>query len=609
MNIVTLDFETFYSDDYSLKKMTTEAYIRDPRFEVLGCGFRYSSDGALNWYRGTDMQIMLNGLWDHAVLCHHAQFDGLILSHHFGIRPALWLDTLSMARLVVGNHLSVALDSLAKHYQLAGKTIDYASFKGKHWQDLTAGEQSRLGSGCLHDVDLTWRLFNILMKEFPDEELRVIDMTVRMFTEPVLQGDVDLLAKVWMDEERRKLALREALGVSEQELQSAETFAALLRNEGVEPEQKAGKNGPIFCFAKTDDFMKELAEDDGRAGALVRARLGVRSTLNQTRAERLGWMATRGRLPVYLRYSGAHTTRWSGGDALNWQNFPSGGDIRRAIKAPEGGALIVLDLAQIECRMLNQLAGQTDVIERFRKEEDLYSQVASLFYGREITRSDRIERHLGKVIELGCGYGMGAEKLRATCKAGALGGPSIALSDDEAVAGIRTYRSSHPNVVTYWQTASRMIARLAGGPPLEWGPMLVKDGRIYLPNGAWLNYTTLEYAGDLQRVGPENKYKDGYGPGWRIKSRQGWVRLYGGKLVENVVQALARVVLSQAMLRIAALGYKIATTTHDEIVVVVDGDEAPTAFERCKTEMEKSPAWLPELPLKVEGGVSERYEK
>jgi DNA polymerase len=140
-----------------------------------------------------------------------------------------------------------------------------------------------------------------------------------------------------------------------------------------------------------------------------------------------------------------------------------------------------------------------------------------------------------------------------------------------------------------------MIARLAGGPPLEWGPMLVKDGRIYLPNGAWLNYTTLEYDTEWQA--------------WKIKSRQGWVKLYGGKLVENVVQALARVVLSQAMLRIAALGYKIATTTHDEVVIAVDGAEAPTAFERCKTEMERAPLWLPELPVKAEGGVSLRYDK
>jgi DNA polymerase len=156
-------------------------------------------------------------------------------------------------------------------------------------------------------------------------------------------------------------------------------------------------------------------------------------------------------------------------------------------------------------------------------------------------------------------------------------------------------------VVAYWQTASRMIARLAGGPSLEWGPMLVKDGRIYLPNGAWLDYTTLEY---------DTAWQGDPRAAWKIKNRQGWTKLYGGKLVENVVQALARVVLSQAMLRIADLGYKIATCTHDEIVVVVSKDENPEDdYFTCKAEMETPPAWLPGLPLKVEGGVSERYEK
>lgn len=600
MNIVALDFETYFCPDsgYTLSKMTTEAYIRDPRFEVLGCGWR-DSTGLRDWIRGDEvaavLPVILHGA--DAVLCHHAQFDCFILNHHFHIRPRFILDTLSMARLVVGNHLSVALDSLAGHYGLGGKTLDYKSFKGLRASEINSDNYRQLATGCLHDVDLTWSLFQKLMVGFPDEELRVIDLTVRMFTEPTLRGDVDLLGRVWMDEERRKVDALAELGVSQGDLQSSERFAELLRDEGVEPPLKESAKTPegIYALARTDDFMKELIEDDGRAGALARARLGVRSTINQTRAERLGYMATRGSLPVYLRYSGAHTTRWSGGDSLNWQNFPRGGAIRRSIKAPEGGTLIVLDLAQIECRMLNQLAGQTDVVEAFRDGRDLYSEGASRFYRREITRADKHERHLGKVLELGCGYGMGADKLRATCRAGALGGPPILLTEAEAANGIRTYRDAHAFVVAYWQTASRMIARLAGGPPLEWGPMLVKDGRIYLPNGAWLNYSTIEYDTDWQA--------------WKIKNRQGWTKLYGGKLVENVVQALARVVLSQAMLRIADLGYKIATCTHDEVVVVADQYEAPYIFGTCKTIMETPPAWLPELPLKVEGGVSERYEK
>ncbi len=619
-------FESYFDDDYTLKKLTTENYIRDHRFEALGVGLRYQpGEQRLDephlrlseWLVGDDIGPGLARVdWsDTACLCHHAQFDGLILNHHYGIRPALWLDTLSMARMVVGNHLSVGLDALARHYGLAGKTIDYKSFKGKRalkpdtpsegmlWPPtgyLHPHELRELGEGCLHDVDITWRLFQKLTSIFPVEEYRVIDMTVRMFTEPVLRGNIEALGKVWMDEEARRGDMVRELGLGERDLQSSDEFANLLRDAGVEPGIKASPSDPektIYAFARTDEFMKELVEQNDRAGALARARLGVRSTIDQTRAERLGWMATRGALPVYLRYCGAHTGRWSGGDNLNWQNFRRGGAIRRAVEAPENSSIIVLDLAQIECRMLNVLAGEDDVVSAFRDGTDIYSITAGRFYGRNITKADKTERHLGKVLELGCGYGMGSVKLTATCRAGALGGPPIVLSEDEANAAIGAYRSSHPAVVAYWHTAGRMIARIAGGPETEWGPMTIRDHHVYLPNGAWINYETLEYDAEWKS--------------WKIKTRQGWSKLYGGRLVENIVQALARVVLSQAMLRIAALGYRIVNCTHDEVMIIVEKsvNESLTDFDILKYEMEKSPAWLPSLPVKAEGGVSTRYDK
>ena len=208
---------------------------------------------------------------------------------------------------------------------------------------------------------------------FPREELQVISTTVQMFTNPCLQADIGLLGKVWMDEANKKDARMAALSITEADLQSADRFAELLRQEGVEPEMKDGKNKQIYCFAKTDEFMRGLQEHDNeRIRTLAEARLGAKSTLLQTRAETLGWMARRGPMPVYLRYCGAHTTRWSGGDGANWQNFKRGSDIRRAIMAPAGFLLAPIDLSQIECRILNYLAGQEDVIEKFRKGEDPY---------------------------------------------------------------------------------------------------------------------------------------------------------------------------------------------------------------------------------------------
>ena len=443
---------------------------------------------------------------------------------------------------------------------------------------------------------------------FPMDELFVIDATVKMFTEPCLEGDVELLAKVWVDEATRKDARMAELNVSEADLQSSDRFAALLRDEGVEPEMKDGKKKPVYCFAKTDEFMRGLQEhDNDRVRTLAEARLGAKSTITQTRAETLGWMARRGKMPVYLRYCGAHTTRWSGGDGANWQNFKRGSDIRRAIMAPAGFLLAPIDLSQIECRCLNYLAEQTDIIEAFREGRDLYSEGASRFYGRAITKANSQERHLGKTLELGCGYQMGWRKFQLTCKAGALGGPRILLNDDEAKAAVDSYRASHPQVVEYWKTAGRMISRIAGGDPIQWGPMLIKDHKIYGPGGTMLHYETLQFHKPEPDEECQEFERDGY---WRYQTRNGWTKLYSGKLVENVVQWLARIVMSQAMLRIIALGYKVVNTTHDELLVLIPKDGREQEHLRiCEAEMKRTPTWLPGIPLDCEGSLGERYSK
>jgi len=335
VNLLVLDFETMFSDDYTLKKMTTEAYIRDPRFEALGCGFIFP-DGSRQWVNGPELRNFLCGFaWgEWAVLAHHAQFDGLILSHHYGIKPRFWYDTLSMARLSLGVHLSVGLDNLARHFGLEGKTVPYNEFRGKRFADLGRDLLGRLGAGCLHDCALTKTIFDRLSPSFPQDEYQTIDTTVRMFTQPVLEADIDQLGEIWSAEELRRVNLLDELGATAKEIGSNETFTALLAAEGVEVEYKQGKNGPIPAFAKTDQFMEELLEDaNPRVQALAAARLGIKSTIDQTRAERFGWMASRGRCPVYLRYCGAHTTRWSGGDGVNWQNLRRGGKLRKAIKS------------------------------------------------------------------------------------------------------------------------------------------------------------------------------------------------------------------------------------------------------------------------------------
>jgi DNA polymerase len=344
--------------------------------------------------------------------------------------------------------------------------------------------------------------------------------------------------------------------------------------------------------------MKELAESENlTVSALANARLGSKSTIGETRAQRMLDMDTRGAMCVYLKYAGAHTTRWSGGDLMNWQNFTKGSDLRLSIKAPDGYRIVVGDCSQIECRILNQIAGQSDVLQAFREGRDLYSEGASRFYGRTITKSDKLERHLGKTLELGCGFGMGWAKFQTTCRRGALGGPPIILSDDEAKRAVSSYRKSHNLVKMLWSYGDSVLAGLVNPAfQMEWipGVLYVRNQRVWLPNKTFLDYTHLRYDDDTGE--------------FHTTTRKGNQKCYGALLVENVVQALARVVLSQAMLKVAP-HYRIVLCTHDDVCCIVPEAQAEEATAFVLETLRTPPLWMPTIPLDAEGGHDTIYSK
>jgi len=607
---VVADLESFYTDvkdargrPYSLSHLTTEEYVRHEWFEAHGASIKWSPNHNAKWYPEKELRYVLKEHdWsDTFLITHHHQWDGFALLHHYGVRPRMRGCTLSMARLLLGNHIGVSLDSVRKHFGLTPKTTPYNLFYRKHFGELTPSEQEQLGDGCNDEVESVWKIFCVLMDQgFPAEELEVVDITMRMFCEPVLRGNVELLAKIWEREALQKETRIKQLNIDPGELQSTEKFKALLEAEGVEIQYKDGTNGPIPQFAKNDPFMQELLEDDDdRIRGLAEARLGAKSTLLQTRAETFGFMASRGPLCFYLKMYAAHTTRWGGGDKSNVQNlkksdpdFPTDDEslkLTDAIEPPEGYYLAKPDESQVEARLLNFLAGQDDKVEDFRQGRDPYVAVASQFYGYPVNKKDHpVERQVGKVLELQAGFGSGAEKIRATLRTKA----KIFITPEEGIKARDAYRDTHPAVVQYWKAGGRIISRLAGGPDMEWGPMLIRDHRIWLPNGCPLIYDTLEFYAD-----PENG--DKY---WRLRSRKGWVKTYGAKIVENVVQALARVIISQAMIRIHRMGYRIVSTEHDSLWILIpkDGHEQEH-LDRCKAEMVRPLPWLPGLPLACEG--------
>lgn len=616
MRPVVIDYETYFSDEFTLKKLSTEAYIRDPRFIAHGAAVKWSPNTKAVWYDEKELrwQLQQEDWSDVFLICHHYQFDGLILNHHYDVRPAMAGCTLSMARQVLGNHISVSLDSVRAQFGIPAKKTPYNLFRGRHWHEMTRDVQELVAEGAADEVESIWQLFCAMMSNphhpFPPEELEVIDTTVRMFTEPLMTADVPLLRKVWQDEAVRKQNLLATLGVDEKRLASADEFAALLRERGVEPDMKAGKPLPdgtpkfIYAFAKDDPFMEDLlVDEDEEVRALAEARLGIKSTLLQTRAETVGWMASRGSICVYLRYCGAHTSRWSGGDRSNFQNWTNGSEINAALIAPDGYLLAEPDASQIECRLLNYVAGQEDKVEDFRLGRDPYIGVASAFYGYAVNKKDHPEqRQLGKVVELQAGYGSGGPKIAHTIRVKSKG--TIRLDEDGGMRARDAYRGTHPLVVQLWRIAEAVLGKMHSWQSFDWGPMRIQcdmdrgTRRIILPNGLHLIFDTLEW---------HTVDGDSY---WRLKTRKGWAKLYGAKLVENVIQALARVVVSQAMIRLKHRGYRCVCTKHDSLWLLIPKDDGRLEEHKALIieEMSRTPSWLPGIPLAAEfKTIGERY--
>lgn len=616
MRPVILDFETYFDRrDYSLSKMTTESYVRDQRFEAHGAAVKWSPSTPAVWYDEKELrwQLAQEDWSDVFLICHHSQFDGLILNHRYGVRPAMWGCTLSMARLLLGNHVSASLDSVRKHFGMPGKITPYSFFEGRHWHEITRDVQEQIGEGACDEVESIWKIFCEFAKTFPAEEYDVVDSVIRMFVEPKLIGDTAMLAQVWQKEALRKSTALAELSVTEAELQSADRFADLLRAEGVEPETKDGKNGPIYAFAKNDDFMRDflLEHESPRVRTLAETRLGVKSTLLQTRAETLGWMASRGPMPVYLRYSGAATLRFSGGDGANWQNFKRGSDIRRAICAPEGYLLAPIDLSQVEVRVCAWLAREKALLDQFRNKQDPYTTIATEFYGREITKKDALERGTGKQAILSCQYGSSGKRFQATAKLG-IYGPPVLLELEVANHYVDIYRNRYRAIVQDWRDGDTALQRMASWQSFDWGILRVEcdlekgTRRLYFPNGTFIVYDTLDwYEPSQEDIETKNARK-----GWRIKTRFGWKNIYGSMLTQHRCEAVSRLIMTQAMLRIKKAGLRPVNSTHDELLVLVpkNGQEEKT-LELCIQEMTREPSWLPGIFLEADGSLGERYEK
>jgi len=619
MEIITVDFETYYTKGLGFKTQTTEEYVRDRRFEVIGVGVKVG-DAPATWFSGTKDEIrnhLSTFTWDaNALLCHNMLFDGCILSWHFGITPAFMLDTLCMARAVHGVEAGGSLASLALRYGIGEKGNEVVAAEGKRREDFTKEELAAYGNYCINDVDLTYRLWEVLSSAFPTDELALIDMTIRMFTHPVFMVDDALLQDraIELEEEKRalleglmeKLKCHDAEGVRKK-LASNKQFAALLGEYGIEAPMKQSKTTgkQTFALAKNDEGFLSLAEnEDPFIQQLCAVRLGTKSTLEESRIERFINVGKRnkGYLPIPLKYYGAHTGRWAGSDKVNFQNLPSRDKKKKTLKnaviPPDGHVVINCDSSQIEARVLAWLAGQADVVKQFADGKDVYSLFATKIYGRPVSKADPVERFVGKTCILGLGYGTGALKLQHTLKTSP---PGAIVSEDEAKEFVKTYRDANYKIIDLWREGDKVIKDLANWDddikPYYYGEhrclKVTKEG-IVLPNGLMIRYP------DLKLNTEESKSQ------YEYKSRKGPVSIWGGSLVENVVQALARIVVGEQMLQINQR-YRVALTVHDAAVCVVPAEELDEALAYVVERMSEAPDWAKGLPVACEAKHAESY--
>ena len=603
MKIITVDMETFYDRGFSLSKITTEEYIRDELFEVIGVAVKVD-DGETQWFSGPmkDTKKWLQQFpWGESIaVAHNAMFDMAILNWHFDIRPKRIADTLSMLRAIDGPDAGNSLAKAAERYGLGVKGDEVVNALGKGRLDFAPEELARYGRYCVNDVELTYDLFNKLAVGFPLLEFKLIDLTIRMFTEPVLTLDTGVLTNHLTDVQAKKEALMSKLNYDKADLMSNPKLAELLEFHGVVVPMKisptTGKE--TFAFAKNDEAFKALLDHENpQVQAIVAARLGVKSTLEETRTERFIKIAERGTLPIPLRYYAAHTGRWGGDDKVNMQNLPRKSPLKKAIRAPEGYTFIDCDSSQIEARTLAWLAGQDDLVEAFDRGEDVYKIMASAIYGVPVGEVTDAQRFVGKTTILGAGYGMGAKKFQAQLKTF---GVDLPLEECEYI--IRVYRDTYPMIPQLWRQAGDALEAIANNQtaPLGRDGVLTVRGEdgIYLPNGLRLAYTNLRWQHNDGK--PEMVYDQKKGKAVLT------TRIYGGKCVENVCQALARIVVGEQMLMVARR-YRVTMTVHDAVGVVAPTEEAADArlfVEQC---MRIRPKWAHGLPLNCESKMGPSY--
>lgn len=633
-NIVTLDFESFWSQTHSLTKMSPIEYVMHEDTEIISLAMKVNNDRTEVAF-GYEIPSLIDSVdWSNAfALGHNLEgFDSMILAWRYGVNPKLWMDTMQMARyLGHAKTTGLSLKALTQHYGLGVKDATaLTNTKGKHLKDFTPAEIADMREYNKEDVELTFRLFKTLAPRIPSREMVLADKTIRMLTNPQFDLDTQLLEKTLVEErERKHFALVDVayaldvyeVGQTEEEtaeaaralLASAPKFAEFLTKMGVDVPMKPSPTNPekmTYALAKTDEAFTDLtSHENPMVAAAAQARLGVKSTILETRIEAFlqAGNAVGGKLPVPLKFYGADTTgRWSGW-AYNPQNLsridpskPKPSDaLRLSLRAPKGYKVVVADLSGIELRVNMFLWRVPYAMELFRRDPekaDLYKALAAELFKILVEEVQKMQRQLGKGLHLGCGFGLGTpSKFVTVCKTMT----GLDITPEDAKTYIAGYREAHPEIVQGWKTCHQSLACIYEGSDFTidpWGMCTTTPEGIKTPQGM------IRYPDLRQELNEKGK------PEWVYGQGRNKARIYAGKVTENIVQHLAREVIADNLLQISELTrYDPVLAVHDELVYLAPESEAEDLLATVQSVMRTPPKWWPELITWSEGDIADTY--
>ena len=634
MKICTVDLETYWSVTHSLSKMSPIAYCMHPDTEIISCAFKFDDGPTEVIFGEADVIAYANKVdWSQYWVVGHnlSGFDAMILSWRMGIKPKLWGCTLAMARPIHAKDVGGSLAKLVEHYQLGHKDQSVLmQTKGRNLCDFTEQEIADMKRYNADDVDQCYALLRRLIKQTRRDEVKLIDMTIRMLVEPQFESNAALLEKTLFEEgERKKAMLVEASKILEvyDALESADTnadaalkllssaakFAAFLRSLDVPvPTKVSPRTGKeIPALAKTDeDFIALQGHDNPVVATAAAARLEAKSTILQTRIQAFLDAAgahPQSKVPIPLKYYGADTTgRWSGW-GYNPQNLPRvnpynprpSDALRKSLVAPPGHKVVVADLSGIELRVnhfLWKVPASVEMYQNDPEKADLYKDFASKLYDVPFDDVTKEQRQVGKVAHLGLGFGAGWKTFMTVAKL--MGG--VDITEDESQDIVNRWRDAYYEITSGWRTchaALPTILRGATGKAVDpWGMITPVPEGLKTPKGL------IRYPDLRTERNDDNRMEFVYGHG-RNKAR-----IYAGKIDENIVQHLARCVIADNALTVQKItGLNPALMVHDELVYVVPEDEAVATLATVQEVMRTPPEWWPELVTWSEGDIADTY--